>query len=308
VVTRKFTAFNGRRMRVTRVDACGRPVYGTGATVVTSGFVSIGMSGEVREGTEIELVNAGGDLCLSEKGADQLKWLTVEANFCEVDPDLVSLFQPNNTKLTDYQGNVIGFAESDTQDIARGVAIEVWADVAGEDLCDDPDASQTWAYFLLPWVVGGTMGDLTIENAGLTTTINSRTKRNGKWDVGPYDVMLAALNTPGPLLVPVGAREHRRLFLTTVEPPDVTQGAIGLSNPDGPAFTIEEGATPLTTDVETALAGQMVNWGDGSAPAALTAATPLPHAYAAAGTYEISVYAAVDPYDVTVTPHTVPWP
>lgn len=307
MATRRFTAFNGRRMRVTRVDACGRPIYGTGAQVVTSGFVSIGMSGEVREGTDIELVNASGDLCLSERGADQLRWLTVEAAFCEVDPDLVSLFQPNNTKLVDYQGNVIGFAESDTQNLSVGVAIEVWANVAGADLCDDPNAEETFAYFLLPWVVGGTMGDLTIENAGLTTTINSRTKRNGKWGVGPYDVMLEALNTPGPMLAPVGAREHRRVFLTTIAPPEETIGAVGLSNPDGPAYTLVEGATPLTSTVTTALTGQSVNWGDGSPPEALTAATAKNHVYTA-GTYEVSVYATIDPSDVTVKSHTVPWP
>lgn len=307
MATRRFTAFNGRRMRATSVDACGRPLYGPGAQVVTSGFVSLEMAGEVREGTEIELVNAGGDLCLSERGADQLKWLTVAANFCEVDPDLVSLFQVNNTKIVDYLGNVIGFAESDTQDISRGVALEVWADVAGEDLCDNPDAGQTWAYFLLPWVVGGTMGDLTIENAGLTTTINSRTRRNGKWGVGPYDVMDAALNTPGPMLLPVGPREHRRVFLTNVPPPEETTGAVGLSNPDGPVFTLVEGATPLTSTVTTALTGQSVNWGDGSPPEALTAATAKNHVYTA-GTYEVFVYATADPTDVTVKSHTVPWP
>jgi hypothetical protein len=234
--------------------------------------------------------------------------LSVESNFCEVDPDLVSLFQPNNTKLLDYAGNVIGFAEYDEQNISVGVALEIWADVAGEDLCDDPDATQTWAYFLLPWVVGGTMGDLTIENAGLTTTLNSRTKRNGKWGVGPYDVMAASISTVGPLLVPVGAREHRRLFLTTVAPPESVAGAQPLSNPDGPAFTLIEGASPLTSTVETALTGQSVNWGDGSAAAPLTAATPLSHVYAGAGTYHVSVYATIDPQDVTIKTHTVPWP
>ncbi len=307
MATRRFTAFNGRMLRATRVDACGRPIYGVGAQVTTKGFVSIGMSGEIREGTEIELVNAGGELCLSEKGADQLKWLSVESNFCEVDPDLVSLFQPNNTKLLDYAGNVIGFAEYDEQNISVGVALEIWADVAGEDLCDDPDATQTWAYFLLPWVVGGTMGDLTIENAGLTTTLNSRTKRNGKWGVGPYDVMAASISTVGPLLVPVGAREHRRLFLTTVAPPESVAGAQPLSNPDGPAFTLIEGATPLTSTVQTALTGQSVDWGDGSPVAPLTAATPLNHVYVA-GTYHVSVFATIDTQDVTIQTHTVPWP
>lgn len=308
MATRVFTAFNGRRMRITRVDACGRPQYGVGAQVVTSGFVSLGMSGEVREGTDIEQVNAAGELCLSERGADQLRWLNVEANFCEVDPDIVTMFNPNNTKLLDYQGNVIGFAESDTQDITRGVAIEVWADVAGEDLCDDENASQSWAYFLLPWVVGGTLGDLTIENAGLTTQINSRTRRNGKWGVGPYDVLAASSSTVGPMLAPVGGREHRRLFLTTVAPPEPTGGSAPLSNPDGPAFTLIEGNTPMTSSVQTASTGQTVNWGDGSAPAALTANTPLTHLYAAAGTYDVAVYATTDTNDVTVKRHEVPWP
>jgi hypothetical protein len=308
VVTRRFTPFNGRRMRLTRVDACGRPIYGVGSQVVTSGFVSIGMSGEVREGTEIEQVNAAGDLCLSEKGPDQLKWLTVEAVFCDVDPDIVALMNPNNSKIVDYAGNVIGFAESDTQEISRGVAVEVWADVAGEDLCDDPNASQTWAYFLLPWVVGGTIGDLTIENAAITLTLNSRTKRNGKWGVGPYDVQQASAGVDGPMLLPVGPREHRRVFLTTVAPPDDAPGAQPLSNPDGPTFTLVEGATPLTSSVTVTVTGQMVNWGDGSAPAALTSGTAANHAYASAGTYDVSVYAATDPQDVTVKRHEVPWP
>lgn len=307
MATRRFTAFNGRMMRLTKVDACGRPVYGVGSQLVTSGFVSIEMSGEIREGTEIEQVNAAGDLCLSEKGADQLKWLSVAANFCDVDPDAVTMFNPNNTALVDWQGDVIGFAESDTQDITRGVAIEVWADVAGDDLCDNPDASQTWAYFLLPWVVGGTIGDLTIENAALTMTVNSRTKRNGKWGVGPYDVMAASANTVGPMLAPVGAREHRRLFLTSVAPPENVAGAQPLSNPDGPEFDLIEGASPLTSSVTTALTGQSVNWGDGSPPETLTAATPKSHVYTA-GTYDVSVYATDVPNDVTVERHTVPWP
>ncbi|MEV4122928.1 hypothetical protein [Micromonospora sp. NPDC049645] len=269
------------------------------------------MSGEVREGDDIELVNAAGELCLSEKGADQLKWLTVGSNFCEVDPDLMTLFNPTFSKILDYAGNVVGFAESDTQDLAQGVALEIWADVSGADLCDDPNAEQSFAYFLIPWVVGGTVGDWTIENAGLTTTVNSRTRRNSKWGVGPYDVMLngpVLTPGPGPMLLPVGPREHRRVFVTTVPPPEVSEGAQPLSNPDGPEFTAIEGATPLTTSVTTAETGCSVNWGDGSAPAALTAATPLSHAYAAAGTYHVAVYKTATPALVTVETTEVPWP
>lgn len=308
MATRCYTMFNGRRMRVTRVDACGRPLYGVAAQVVTSGFVSIAMTGEIREGTEIEQVNAAGELCLSTKDADQLKWLNIESNFCEVDPDLMSLFQPNATKLLDYVGNTIGFAESDLQNIDVGVSLEIWADVSGEDLCDDPDAVKTYGYLLVPWVVGGTMGDMTVENAALTVTLNSRSKRNSKWGVGPYDVMAASVSTEGPLLVPVGAREHRRLFLTTVPPPDAVCGAQPLSNPEGPVFTLIEGGTAMTSTVQTASTGQSVNWGDGSPPAALTAATPLDHVYTTPGTYHVAVYATADPNDVTVTTHTVPWP
>jgi hypothetical protein len=294
-------------MRVTRVDACGRPIYGVGAQVVTSGFVSVAMSGEILEGTEIEQRNANGELCLSEKDADQLKWLTVESTLCEVDPDLMSLFQPNNTKLLDYQGNTIGFAESDLQNLSVGVAVEIWANVSGEDLCDDPDATESYAYLLMPWVVGGTMGDLTVENAGMSVSLNSRTKRNSKWGVGPHEVMFASLGVEGPLLVPVGPREHRRLFVTTVPPPAAVCGAQPLSNPEGPAFTLIEGATPLTSTVTTALTGQSVDWGDGSPPEPLVAATPLSHVYVA-GTYHVSVYATIDTNDVTVQTHTVPWP
>lgn len=298
-------------MRATRVDSCGRPIYGVGSQVVTSGFISVEMSGEVREGDDIELVNASGELCLSEKGADQLKWLTVGSNFCEVDPDLVTMFNPTYVKILDNGGNVVGFAESDTQDLSQGVALEIWADVSGADLCDDPNAQASYAYFLIPWVVGGSLGDLTIENAGLTTTVNSRTKRNSKWGLGPYDVMQngpVLTQAPGPMLLPVGPREHRRIFVTSVPPPEVTDGAVPLSNPDGPEFTAIEGATPLTTDVETDETGTSVNWGDGSPAAPLVASTPLTHAYAAPGTYHIAVYKTATPALVTVTTVEVPWP
>ena len=84
-----FTPIRGRRMRVTRVNNLGRPVYGPNAFAVTGGFISIQMSPEVSEGEEIEIKTAAGEICVAEKSCDTLRWWTVQIEFCRVDSFLL---------------------------------------------------------------------------------------------------------------------------------------------------------------------------------------------------------------------------
>lgn len=327
MATSCFTPIRGRRARFTPVDNCGRPRYGdcTGDTpsgfVTTKGFITVNISADVSEAEEIEQKNAAGEICISEPGCDQLRWYTVEIQFCSVDPDLAVMINPSWKKLLDYQGNTIGWAESLTQSCDSGYALELWTDVVADtNVCDDVQAQGQWGYILMSWLVGGTVGDLTVENGPVTFTFTGRTKVGSSWGAGPYDVMLNAGATPedpaapGPLIEPVGPDEPRRIMLTTVPPPDDACGCQPLSNPDGPELTVtQEPAPSLAVTVDTATAPPtgsvwQVNWGDGSAPEELTSGTPLTHTYAEAGTYNISVYASNAPQLVTVETVTVPLP
>lgn len=316
--TECFSLFKGRRLRATKLDVCGRIVYGPCSQVVVGGsaFVSVAMTDEIKEGTTYEREGADGELCVSERGCDQRRWINVEYTFCRVDPDLVTLLNPNWMSLLDYKGDKIGWAETYTLECDTGVALELWSDVTGVDTCDDPNAVASYGYVLLPQVVGGRIGDLTVQNDVVDFVLTGRTKKGSRWGNGPYDVMLngpIATPTPGPLLVPVGLNEPRRIFVTTVPPPEGSCGCLPLSAPDGPQLTVVEDTTDVTgmtakATTTTATGTIRINWGDGSAEATLpSGAAGLTHQYAQAGTYNIQVWDQTTPLKPTVVRITVPF-
>lgn len=316
--TQCFTPVLGRRLRLTRLDSCGRPAYGVNSVVTSGGFVSVAYTAEVKDGTEIERENASGEICVSRKAEDQLKWINAEMTFCQVDPDIATLLNPGWEKLLDYRGNTIGWAERYTTTVPGSSALEVWSDVEGDDVCDDPTATGAWVYFLLAFMRGGTLSDLTVENDAINFVFTSRTRKNSKWGVGPHNVMLnqvsplPAAAVPGPLLTPVNRDEPRRIFLTTVPPPAAMCGAQPLSNPLGPNVVVIKDVadvTGMTAKATPPVSGGpfTVNWGDGSAQATLPG-IGASHLYATPGTYYVSVWPTATPLLVTVRTITVPFP
>jgi hypothetical protein len=298
-------------MRVTRVDTIGRPVPGPCSTVVTSGFVNVEMTAEIEEGEETTVRTAGGDLCVSERGCDQLKWINVSVEFCQVDPDLFSMINPTWTKLFDCNGETIGWEESHTYSCDAGFALEVWSDVTGYTP-KDPNAQGAWVYYLLPFLVGGTLGDMTIENGAVTFTITGRTKKGSQWLNGPYNVMC---NPPdgacGPLITPFNPEAPRRIFLTTCRPPEAVCGCQPLSSPDGPVTDVFEDVTDTSRmSVLAAVAGTgpfTVDWGDGTKedlPSGLVGKT---HRYGRSGSYTVGIYPTATPNLATFSVVTVPF-
>src|ERR1700754_2163818 len=95
--TARCAAYIGaRRVRVTRLDRTGRAAEFADKRdyAVSRGFVSVEIGPEVEEGDDYTQKTAGGDLCISEKGQDNLKWFTVSIEFCQVDPDIFTLMNP----------------------------------------------------------------------------------------------------------------------------------------------------------------------------------------------------------------------
>ncbi|MFN2347641.1 MAG: hypothetical protein ABR616_18260 [Dermatophilaceae bacterium] len=224
MTTRCFTVVRGKRLRVTRLDNCGTPPADDteDAFVVTKGFVSVGLTSVTEEGTDIMQMNADGDLCVNDRSRDQFRRWDLELELCDVDPALLSILT-NVTLETDWNEDVVGVRvpEGSTVD---SFALELWTGIPGEDCL--PGEPAAYGYMLLPFVIGGSLGDITIENGATTFTVTAHTKGGGAWGTGPFDVVgTDAQATPGRLDAPIGVGEHLVMRTTTVAPPAPECGA-----------------------------------------------------------------------------------
>jgi hypothetical protein len=194
--------------------------------------VSVEFSPEISEGEEIEVRKADGTLCISDQGCPELKWISVEITFCQVDPDLFTLFTGWDT-VTDYAGDAVGNRVSSEVNCDQGVALELWTDIPNQ-VCTTTGAKK-YGYFLLPWIVHSVLGDFTIENDAANFVLSGRTEEGSNWGTGPYNVDPAdANNTPGKLHTAIGAKDHMDMHLTTIAPPAAKCGCQPLVIPPGP--------------------------------------------------------------------------
>lgn len=296
---RCFSVVGTRGIRVTLLDACGRPVYGPRTQAVTGGIVSVELEPEVEEGEEYSQVTAGGEQCFPPyKGQDSIKWWNVSITFCLVDPELYLIMNRTWKRVTDYSRQATtGWRMGSRITDVYGFALETWPKAAGSGVgascLDDADTGnlpedyEPGGYFLLPWVIPGAPEALTLENAPTEFTITGRTKGSSLWGRGPYNVVRDEQNQAAPLLDPIdpgfdvpswefvsdGDPDHFHGELTTVRPPRGQCGAQPLWN---------QNATPPEITVEAASAGQpnlprltvtnfaeignsgTVDWGDGT--------------------------------------------
>lgn len=292
--SRTFPLVRGRKMRVTRLDGCGRPVYGPCSQVVTEGFISVGLSAVINEGEAITVTTANGKTCVNDQPTPEFQGYTAEISFCDVDPALFSLIT-GQEQVLDAAGNVVGFRMNTEVDLSgSGFALEVWAGVPG--VTCDPNAAATAGdpsgYLLLPYLKGGVLGDFTIENAAVTFAITgAATKGGAGWGVGPYNVQGAPA---APLIKPITKGDHLHVQYTEISPPASTEGCYPLlESSDAPVTAI----TPVVTNSSVSLTitpnpstaePAVIEWGDGAFDY-VTSAGPHAHTYAAAGEYTIEV-------------------
>lgn len=218
-----WSSIGAEVMRATRLDACGAPVEGPCSTVVSDGFVSIGWESEIAEGTDTEVRKANGRLCVSDRACDELRWLNLTISFCQVNPDLFSMMTGYEVVL-DYDGQSVGNRIGEQILCDGGIALEAWTRIPGLPCTPGVDNAKPWGYFLAPWIKSAILNSFTMENDAATFEITARTSSASTWDVGPYDVVATdALNTAGPLLTPIGAKDHLHMQVTTIQPPAVPE-------------------------------------------------------------------------------------
>jgi hypothetical protein len=288
--SKKVSYLRGRRLRATRLDANGRPVYGDNAAVVTKGFITFGMTTNTEEGEAIVVTDANGDTCIAEAAVPTFNGIAAEAEFCNVDFALFTLLTGQPVVL-DEDGRAIGITEETTVNLGDvNVALELWLGASADNAGVSEGSQGQFGYVLLPFVGGGVIGDITVENSNITFTITGMQTKNGaNWGSGPYDVELVG-GEPSPLRVPLSSNAHRRIMHTEVAPPAAYAGSIPLLDRTAPALTdVTATVTGRTAALAPTPAGTdpvFYDFGDGSWDYAETGS--YSHTYAAAGTYSVT--------------------
>ena len=308
MTTKCISLVRGRVARFTRLDNCGRPIYGDDSTVTTKGFISVAYSANTDDGDDINVTNAAGDRCVYEPAVSSLLGYNVEVQFCNVDPDLFAL-ATGQAVVTDAFGNVVGFkVNSDVKSSDSQFALEVWSGAPTDTAaCLDPNAQGTYGYILLPYVQGGIIGDFTIENDAVTFTITGASTKDGNaWGVGPYDIMLG-LTGATTLPEALDPNDHMTVILTNVAPPTPACGARPLLDPSGAAITgvtpTPDGTDGLIVSFAPTPAGADPWWmdfGDGTWDYSADGSA-IEHTFEAAGTYTYVAYRGTSEFEGTVT-------
>lgn len=231
-----FPLVKGTRLRATRINSCGLPVAGPNGYLVTDGFVTASLSAVMKDAEELEQTNAEGRVCVSERTPPERKYYTLSLELCNVNTELISMFN-GWQQVLDYDDKAVGFRDQSTVESDFGVALEIWTGGKAEDDCPTPTddsiftaaaSGRQYGYLL----VGGTEwvpGDIEIGAQVSTLTLTGISIAMPQWGRGPWNVAATdAAGTPGRLLTPLDDDSHYTMFRTPVAPPAITPGACPL--------------------------------------------------------------------------------
>lgn len=227
-----YTPFKIPKVRVTQLSSCGVPVTGC-STVVSDGIISVAMTKEYEARQEFFVKNGNGDFCVRETNPPILKWINLTLHFCNVDPEMYNILTADPVVLNDATSPVaVGYSVQEGSAANVNFALEGWTRLANNGGVPCTGGVE-YGYFLWPWIVEGTLGDLTLENGAASFTLTSRTRAGSGWGTGPYIVNYSE-NPPGsttrlPLLTPIGSTQHMRTFMTRFPPPTASCGCQQLS-------------------------------------------------------------------------------
>lgn len=215
----------GDRIRITKVDQCGRPVYGECNSIVTKGIVTIAEEPQTEDPEPLEQVAFDGiEKCFSEPGCATVTSRTITITWCAISFDAFLFMNPNHRPIYDDAEQIVGLFESDKIDCSAGYAVEVWTQVAGaSDVCTGEEDSGQWMYTVYPWISGATPGEITIGGDEVVTyTSIGNTKTGSRWGKGPYQVAIVD-GRPQGLREPFDpdGKEAKAYMVTTVAPPPI---------------------------------------------------------------------------------------
>lgn len=233
---KQVSLYKSKTMRVTEVDFSGRPVHGPESVIVTNGQITTAFTANVEDGEALSGTNGNGDICWTEPADPSFTGYGIEATFCNVDFALFEKLTGHPVILND-DGTIVGIEEGSTVKLSDVTfALELWTGAKSSDAART-GAQGEWGYILTPFVRGGTITDITVENAAITFGVTGMVTKNGtNWGKGPYNVELVA-GVPSPLFTAVAKTAYRRTMSVEVAPPEVFEGSIPLLDSTDPAVT-----------------------------------------------------------------------
>lgn len=283
-------------MRVTRLGPCGEVLEEACSQATSESFVDIVLTKVYQERQDALQLNANGDICVDKPKAPILRWYEVAIQFCNVDPELFNIVTAEPLVLNDATEPVaVGWDTMPDSAASSSFALEFW--VGTDEDCEGED-EVVYGYGLLPRVVQGTIGTITIGNAVINFTVSAITRGANQWGQGPYNVLInetgANAGFPGPLLTPgIPAAAHKRFMWTTLAPPDGFCGCQALEPVlivlplTGLASVLRTATLPVDQDGDPLIPG-ILDWGDGTAEETITSGTTATHTYAAPGSFTVT--------------------
>lgn len=276
-------------VRVTALDSCGVVSTATCSSVASNGIITIEQTGEYNERQDFFTLNGDGLPCITDTSPPILKWINLVLTFCNVDPEMFSLMTGEPLVLDDSASpQAIGFRTREGSVNTVNFAFESWSRISGSNNC--AGGVLQFGYFLLPWVIEGTVGDLTLQNGVANFVVNARTRSSSLWANGPYNIRVIQsgpdVGEVRPLLTPIAVGDHRHIQLTTLAPPANACGCVDAT----PTFAIAPGAgaAPLVVTA-THPSGLVypihIDWGDATATQVVNSGPTTGHSYTVPGSY-----------------------
>ena len=221
----------GKMLRITKLDACGNVVTGSGASLVTKAFVSGTITPNYQDAEEITQSDANGDRCIDDRSDVALRWLDLSLVLCIVDPTMINLITGDPLVVDDATPtpNTVGFRMDADLTGKANFALELWSGVTGQACA--VGGFPKYGYWLFPWVKDAQWGEWVVENGALTLTFTARAVFGGGWGVGPYAIRRDAA-TPAnlePLLTAIGPTQPMHFQTTTAPLPTPACGAVTLT-------------------------------------------------------------------------------
>ena len=191
MATQEYAAsIQGVSIRVTRLDAAGNLMTGSGDSYTTSAFMRVSFTPEYEEGDEITEKGANGVVCVTYKAPDTLKRITMELAICEPDPELSALIsgglllRKNLGTAGQPDNKSIGWAAPGVGDdpAGNGVALEVWSHAIKDG---KKTAILPYFHWVFPFVKMRQSGDRVIENGLMANTFEGYGLGNPAFQAGP---------------------------------------------------------------------------------------------------------------------------
>lgn len=165
----------GSHYRMTKLDACGNPVTGTGSIVIVSkGFVQVQMVPQYQAGVEFFELTADGTPCVNQIDDSVLKRFDLTIDFCEINQTGMAWMTSFRELSVGSPATGYGFAAQEGQ-LTNRWSLEVWQRVAGSAWCSSGGLQQ-YIYNAFPNVGDAKIGNYTIANAKTTAQVMGSTR------------------------------------------------------------------------------------------------------------------------------------